>query len=65
MRIFGLVILTEKKYNSIIKANTDKIVELMTKNGALEYDKKRLQDMLVSREEYIDNLLESRVPIYE
>lgn len=65
MRIFGLVIMTEKKYDAIRKANTDKIVELMTKNGALEYDKKHLQDMLVSREEYIDNLLESRVPIYE
>ena len=31
MRIFGLVIMTEKKYDAIRKANTDKIVELMNK----------------------------------
>lgn len=65
MNIFGLVIMTEKKYNAIRQAQTDKILELMTKNGALEFDKKHLQDMLRCREEYIDNLLESKIPIYE
>ena len=46
MRVLGLVIMTEKKYDDIRRAQTMKIVELMQKNGSLEWDIKKLQEML-------------------
>lgn len=58
MRVLGLVIMTEKKYDDIRRAQTMKIVELMQKVGSLEWDNKKLQEMLKTREEYIE-------PIYE
>jgi hypothetical protein len=65
MRVLGLVIMTEKKYDDIRRAQTMKIVELMTKVGSLEWDNKKLQEMLQAREEYIDKLLDHEIPIYE
>lgn len=65
MKLFGLVIMTEKKYDDIRRAQTMKIVELMQKVGSLEWDNKKLQEMLKTREEYIDKLLDHELPIYE
>ena len=65
MRIFGLVIMRAKDYDEIRRAQTMKIIELMQKNGSLEWDNKKLQEMLKAREEYIDKLLDHEIPIYE
>lgn len=65
MRIFGLVIMRAKDYDEIRRAQTMKIIELMQKNGSLEWDIKKLQEMLRMREEYIDKILDHEIPIYE
>ena len=65
IRFCGLVIMRKKSYENLWEANNHKINELNIKVGSLKFENRKLQDMLRMREEYIDNLLEDKIPLYE
>ena len=44
----------EKKYNETISRHEDKIKELETKVGSLQYDNKRLGDIIAVLERYLE-----------
>lgn len=53
MKIFGFVVMREKEYSRIISEYEEKRNELETKIGALEYDKKRLGDVVAVLENHL------------
>lgn len=65
MTILGLVIMTRKKYDAIRQTQTDTVLELMTKIGALEFDKKELQKKLKDAEIRNEQLEEMNDGLWE
>lgn len=54
MKIFNLLIISEKKYREALDAKDAKIEELNIKIGALEHDKKRLGNIVAVLERYLE-----------
>lgn len=65
MRIFGLVIMSAKRYDETDAFIWKQIERLMVKNGALEFDKKELQKQLKDAEIRIENLEEMNAGLWE
>lgn len=65
MRIFGLVIMSAKRYEETDAFIWKQIERLMVKNGALEFDKKELQKQLKDAEIRIENLEEMNAGLWE
>ena len=65
MRIFGLVIMSVKRYDETEAFIWKEIEKVMVKNGALEFDKKELQKQLKDAEIRIENLEEMNAGLWE
>ncbi|MBQ4092759.1 MAG: hypothetical protein IJC82_05560 [Firmicutes bacterium] len=65
MRIFGFVVLREKKYLQTVSAWESMVRDYQTKIGALEFDKKELQKKLKDAEIRIEQLEEMNDGLWE
>ena len=65
MRIFGLVIMSAKRYDEHNAAVDRESEELKVKIGSLEFDKKELQKQLKDAEISIENLEEMNAGLWE
>lgn len=65
MRIFGLVIMSVKRYDETEAFIWKEIEKVMVKSGALEFDKKELQKQLKDAEIRIENLEEMNAGLWE
>lgn len=54
MKIFGLVLIREKEYTRILDRYAEQIKKLEVKNGALQYENKRLGDIVAVLERYLE-----------
>lgn len=54
MKIFNLLIISEKKYRETLDIKDAKIEELNIKIGSLEYEKKRLGNIVAVLERYLE-----------
>lgn len=54
MKILGFVVIREKNYDRIVENYEEKIKGLETKVGALQYENKRLGDIIAVLERYLE-----------
>lgn len=65
MRIFGLVIMSAKRYDEHNAAVDREMYDLKVKIGSLDFDKKELQKQLKDAEIRIENLEEMNAGLWE
>ena len=54
MKILGFIVVREKKYNETISRYEDKIKELETKVGSLQYEKRKIENIAAVLEKFIE-----------